>query len=258
MSLDNNFVVPKPPAIAVVTATYNSASDISILIEALRAQTLGNFEWILQDGESSDDTVSLVKESGLNVSVESVRDGGIYDALNRALLRVNAPIYLVVGSDDILYPDTLRLVVEMFDKNPSALMVTGPVDTDKGRLYPFGGQSWRHGQNAFISNHSVGLALRTSVHMDFGWYSKKLPIAADQLLVKRVASSSPSAVVSCDTVFGRFGGCGVSSTDIAGLLCECYRVQLLTEPSPVFQTIVFVLKLLLNLRLIAAIARDTR
>ena len=97
------------PTISVITATFNSASKIQGLLDSLRNQTDQDFTWIVQDGLSSDDTIERVQQSGIeNLKVESARDFGIYDAINRALARCSTDYYVVIGSDDTFHPDAIR------------------------------------------------------------------------------------------------------------------------------------------------------
>ncbi|MEN9258541.1 MAG: glycosyltransferase [Gloeomargarita sp. SRBZ-1_bins_9] len=100
----------KGPLLSVVTATYNAAHDLPRLIASLAAQTDQDFEWVVADGVSTDGTLELLEQARQKlqrVVVDSRPDFGIYDALNRAVKLASGEYYLVVGADDMLFPEAI-------------------------------------------------------------------------------------------------------------------------------------------------------
>jgi glycosyltransferase involved in cell wall biosynthesis len=68
--------------ISIITATFNAASHLPDLVSCLRNQTYKNFEWVVADGGSTDDTLNILRTTkDLNVVLSSQPDFGIYDAL---------------------------------------------------------------------------------------------------------------------------------------------------------------------------------
>ncbi|WP_087745785.1 MULTISPECIES: glycosyltransferase [unclassified Acidovorax] len=217
------------PKISVLSATYNVADSIEVLIDSLNAQTSSDFEWIVADGGSVDGTIELIKErANFPVSVINGPDFGIYDALNKAVKLARGDFYVVAGADDSFSFDAIDQYIKLI-YSTEADIVTATVSSNGVMLLPQRGLPWLRGQNAYISNHSVGVAIRRSLHERFGFYSKKFPIAADQLFIKTVCSNKDVNIISGNFTAGEFSGLGVSSVDIAGLLTESFRVQLLTE-----------------------------
>ena len=67
--------------ISIITAVYNAENHIQDLIESLRQQGDSNFEWVVVDGLSTDNTLEILKKiDDLNVKIISEADFGIYDA----------------------------------------------------------------------------------------------------------------------------------------------------------------------------------
>ncbi len=103
--------VMKQPLLSIVIATYNSAGVLQSCLESLAEQRFRDFEVIIQDGASTDDTVALAAgfaPSLPRLDVESVADRGVYDAWNKALPRLHGAWTLFLGSDDRLDgPDVL-------------------------------------------------------------------------------------------------------------------------------------------------------
>ena len=92
-------------SVSILTPTFNSAVLLPRLVESLLCQTDQDFEWVVQDGGSDDNTLSILYEaqsSMRNLKINSCKDFGIYDALNKALRASSGVYYLVVGSDDTL------------------------------------------------------------------------------------------------------------------------------------------------------------
>lgn len=104
------------PTFTIITATRNAGGTLSRLFASLVAQSFKNFEWIVQDANSTDDTLDLIKrfqQELPHVSCISEQDTGIYDAWNKALLRVRGEWVLFLGADDCLHDaDALKDAAE--------------------------------------------------------------------------------------------------------------------------------------------------
>lgn len=234
----------KPTKLSVITATYNAEKFLSRVIKSLQRQSDKDFEWIISDGASSDSTLEILKSTeGINIKVISGEDFGIYDALNRGIKACNGEFYLVIGADDELYPNA----IEDYKKNieDDIDIITACIDTNNGKIEPNSGPKWLKGQFHYISGHAVGSIYRISLHQKFGYYSRKFPIAADQLFVLTVANCGAQIKI-LKSVVGKFSNDGVSSVDILGTLCEFYRVQVVMGENKFLQTVLFVLRLIKN------------
>lgn len=104
-----------PPFFTIITATYNAAATLPRLLESLSSQTCRDFVWIVQDGASTDATLTVIeawKDRLPAISLQSVPDNGIYDAWNKALDRTEGQLarwVLFLGADDALAgPDVLE------------------------------------------------------------------------------------------------------------------------------------------------------
>lgn len=97
------------PLISVITITYNAAPVIRPTLESLNAQTFRNFEHLVIDGASKDDTVSIVREMCPDSIIRSEPDRGLYDAMNKGLRAAKGKYLLFLNAGDALHaPDTLR------------------------------------------------------------------------------------------------------------------------------------------------------
>lgn len=91
------------PLISVITITYNAAGVLPPTLKSLRAQTFRNFEHIIVDGASSDDTLAVARAQGLpDARIVSEPDGGLYDAMNKGMAMARGKYLLFLNAGDAL------------------------------------------------------------------------------------------------------------------------------------------------------------
>lgn len=128
------------PFFTIVTATYNAAATLPRLLESLVEQTCRDFELIIQDGASKDDTVAVAESYRDRLpflSLASEPDTGIYDAWNKALPRIRGEWVLFLGGDDALAaPQVLESAKALLSTFPSSVLfgVGGLAFIDNGRI----------------------------------------------------------------------------------------------------------------------------
>ncbi len=109
--------------ITVFTPTYNRGYIISKLYESLRKQSFQDFEWLIIDDGSSDNTEQLVENFLSNNNFFSivylkVTNGGKHRAINRAVQMARGELFYIVDSDDFLPDNALELVVKVEESIP--------------------------------------------------------------------------------------------------------------------------------------------
>jgi glycosyltransferase involved in cell wall biosynthesis len=228
--------------LSIVTATYNCAAQLPTLIASLRRQTDREFEWVVMDGASSDGTLQLLQAiTDFTVVISSQPDFGIYDAINRGLKTARGDYYVIAGADDAFASDAVarfRGVIAASGEDILAARVTSGPHLFKVKRGP----SWFFGERSFIGNHSVGTAFRRSLHDCFGFYSRRLTIAADSLFVLQACRGGATRR-ELEFVAGDIGPKGVSAMDWAGSATELFRAQLMTGGSVAVQTLVLLLRI---------------
>lgn len=100
--------------ITVFTPTYNRADHLPILYESLKQQVFRDFEWLIVDDGSSDDTELIVSsfqsESLLQIRYLKVPNGGKHRAINTGAEIAAGKLFFIVDSDDYLLPLALQSV----------------------------------------------------------------------------------------------------------------------------------------------------
>ena len=105
--------------ISIITATFNSGRTVRDTIESVLRQTYTDFEYIIKDGGSKDDTLEIVKEYapqfGDRLKIVSAPDKGIYDAMNTGLQMATGEVIGILNSDDFYTSDdALQKIAEAF------------------------------------------------------------------------------------------------------------------------------------------------
>ncbi|MFA7438315.1 glycosyltransferase [Castellaniella sp.] len=237
------------PRFTVVTATFNVAAVLPDLIASLQAQTDPDFEWVVADGASTDDTLMYLEEAArtLDVRVDSRRDFGIYDALNRAIRMARGQYYLVVGADDQLDPNAIRYFREACART-GADLVAAVACSGKQRIQvrkrPW---EWLYAELAYVGNHSVSLAIRTALHERYGYYSNQYPIAADSLFLLQ-AIRGGAQVANEPFVAGVFSQAGASGANALGVMSEKCRILIALGHNRFLQLLLFATRFIVHYR----------
>ena len=236
------------PTLSIISATYNAARHLPRLIDSLTKQSDLDFEWVVADGGSTDGTLALLSEASLTFRtvVDSRPDFGIYDALNRGVRMATGDYYLVLGADDLLAPDAVRLF-RLHAAATGADIVTARIRSNDRVVGVRAPKPWLYGQFAHVSAHAVGTIFRRNLHDRVGFYSRSFPIAADQLFIKKAIRAGAKVSVA-DFIAGEFCQDGTSGTDIFGSLSEGLRVQLATGEWAPGQLAIFAVRVIKNWR----------
>jgi len=98
--------------ISIVTATYNSGESLRDTLESVLSQTYDDYEHIIVDGGSTDNTLDILREyepryNG-RLKWHSEPDRGIYDAMNKGIARATGELVGLLNSDDFYTSDEGR------------------------------------------------------------------------------------------------------------------------------------------------------
>jgi glycosyltransferase involved in cell wall biosynthesis len=127
------------PLFTVFTPTFNRAHTLGRVYESLVRQTFRDFEWLVVDDGSTDDTKALVRrwaeEAAFPIRYEHQPNQGKHVAFNRAVQLARGPLFLCFDSDDVLLPDALALFRDAWHECGDGFCgVTGRCVDEAGRL----------------------------------------------------------------------------------------------------------------------------
>ena len=114
------------PKITIITCTYNSELFIEQTLKSLYSQKFSDFEHIIVDNQSSDNTRKIIEKYHFkNRILISEKDSGIYDAFNKGILRSSGDIIGFLHSSDFYQnSDYLNNIVEQFEKTNCDILYT--------------------------------------------------------------------------------------------------------------------------------------
>lgn len=102
----------------IFTPTYNRASYLNILFESLQRQTNKNFEWILIDDGSTDDTEKVAEEIKKQANFPfyyfKKENGGKHTAINYGTKYANGEMFFIVDGDDYLGNNAIQMINDYY------------------------------------------------------------------------------------------------------------------------------------------------
>ena len=133
------------PNITIITVCRNCGNRISKTVRSVLAQDYTDYEYLIQDGGSSDDTLKIAEESkplfeqkGIKMDIVSEPDNGIYDGMNRAVLRATGTWINFMNAGDCFYSSSV--LSDIFNKSnyPNAAILYGDaVEYEYGGYHMF-------------------------------------------------------------------------------------------------------------------------
>lgn len=97
------------PLISIITVTYNAALTVGRTARSVASQTFTDFEHIVVDGASRDDTIAEARREGVaSMRIISEPDRGLYDAMNKGLRAARGEYVIFLNAGDKFHsPETL-------------------------------------------------------------------------------------------------------------------------------------------------------
>lgn len=100
--------------ITIITVCYNAQESIEDTIKSVIAQSYPNIEYLIIDGNSSDNTVEIIKKYSNRLHYVSEPDKGIFDAMNKGIDMAKGDWVIFMNSGDIFSRNSI--ISEVFQK----------------------------------------------------------------------------------------------------------------------------------------------
>src|SRR5262245_14530597 len=121
--------LPPMPELSVVIPSYNHASYIQHAVQSVLDQTYSDFELIVVDDGSTDETLSaLSRFSDPRLRVLTQQNQGAHAALNRGLAAAGGRYLAILNSDDMVHPQRFETMVPILRANPRLGLVASHVE----------------------------------------------------------------------------------------------------------------------------------
>lgn len=162
--------------ISIIIPTYNSARTLKRCLDSILEQTFTDLEVLLMDGVSKDDTLSIAYSyNDSRIRIYSEPDKGIYDAMNKGILKAKGEWLYFLGSDDYLND---RMVLSKISKylHYNVDIVYGEVNCPE--LNDVYKGAWTF-ENVWANRCHQAIFYRQTVFSKIGVYNCKYEVWAD-------------------------------------------------------------------------------
>ena len=178
--------------VSIITITYNSEATLKDTIESVVNQSYDDIEYIIVDGKSTDNSLSIIESYKDKISkVISEKDKGLYDALNKGIALATGELIGIIHSDDFYSNKfVIEKIVKSIEENNSDaiyadLYYVDKVDTNKiFRKWKSGSYKYGMFLNGWMPPHPTFFAKR-SCYEKFGSFNLNFSSAADYELMLR-------------------------------------------------------------------------
>jgi glycosyltransferase involved in cell wall biosynthesis len=179
--------------ISIIVVVYNGASTLHSCLKSIAAQTFSNYELILIDGGSEDETKNIILEYSAIISYYiSEKDDGIYHAMNKGISVSKGEWLYFLGADDFFYNnETLHKVEKYLNANQiNSNIIYGSVIqiNSEGDELNLIGENWAKAKKKIYYQMPIS---HQSIFMNKNWFDKygvfnsKLKICGDYELLLR-------------------------------------------------------------------------
>lgn len=178
--------------ISIITATFNSELTVRDTLNSVNQQTYSDIEHIIIDGQSTDNTLSILNKYHHIDKIISEPDNGIYDAMNKGILFASGDIIGILNSDDFYIDNNvLKDVSDIFNRNKNIkavyadLMYIDHLDTNKTvRIWKSGEFKKKSFLYGWMPPHPT-FFVRKDVYEKYGAFNLQMNTAADYELMLR-------------------------------------------------------------------------
>jgi glycosyltransferase involved in cell wall biosynthesis len=182
------------PVVSICIPTYNRKDFLKETLQSVFAQTYKNYEVVVVDDGSTDDTGEMIKETGYPVKYYWVNHIGQYPVRNKLIELAQGEYITFVDSDDLLFPDTIERLMNVIEANgPNVIAYGAHVGIDekgrfvkrKQRLLPSGNITAELFE--FIYVHSCGMMCAKKLYEEVGGFDTSLRCCAFYKLLLKMS-----------------------------------------------------------------------
>jgi len=207
--------------LSIITINKNNSSGLEKTIQSVINQTCNDFEYIVIDGNSTDESVEIIKKYGSRINYwVSEPDTGIYNAMNKGIREAQGEYCLFLNSGDwLISPATLQDVFnETRDITAADIFYSDINLTDGARIEFPDNLSIIHLIKHHI-NHQNSL-IKRSLFYEHGFYNEDLNIVSDAEFFLYELWKYKSNFVHIKTCISVYDVHGISTMDTTGFSKE--------------------------------------
>jgi len=202
----------KNPEVSVVIPTYNRGWIIKEAIDSVLAQDYRNFQLIVVDDGSTDNTMDILDSYQEDIHVVRQKNRGVSAARNQGLEQASGSFIAFLDSDDIWLPQKLSSQVAFFNSNPDALICqteeiwirNGARVNPKKRHKKPSGMFFESSLNLCLISPSA-VMMKRGLFDEVGLFDENLPACEDYDLWLRISCRYPVYLIDTPLIIKRGG-----------------------------------------------------
>jgi glycosyltransferase involved in cell wall biosynthesis len=177
--------------ISIITPSFNQGEFIEECILSVLNQKYSNFEHIIFDSLSTDNTIDILKKYP-HLIWFSQKDKGQSDALNKALDLATGDVIGCLNTDDYYLPNTFKIVVDKFNEFPKKNWLAGNLlfrieEINKLKYWPSVNLTYKTLKNNCDVLRTQSTFIKKSIFNDVGYFNTNLHMVMDYEMWLRIA-----------------------------------------------------------------------
>jgi glycosyltransferase involved in cell wall biosynthesis len=233
------------PRISVITPAYNAEKTITETVTSILSQTWKNFEYIIIDDASTDDTWKILQDLKRNddrIRIEqNTKNLGIAGTRNRGLELAKGEFIAWQDADDISYPDRLEKELQMMESDSDIGIVGGWLEffdnsgTHSIRTYAEHDKPLRKTIFRYSPVAQPAALIRSKLFKKVGAYDLRYPPAEDLDMSFRLGSISTFANVQEPVIRYRIADTSATFTKLFTLEKNTFLIRLKNIRNPAYR-----------------------
>ena len=221
--------------VSVIIPTYNRAKKVCRAVGSVLDQTYRDFEVIVIDDASTDDTEERLREfTGRIQVIRNHVNRGVSAARNRGINESGGRYIALLDSDDYWLPEKLKVQVEFFRQNPDAVICQAKeIWIRKGKRVNPGQKHLKPSGDIFVPSLKLCLVSPSAVMFkrslldEVGMFDETFPVCEDYDLWLRIAGKYPIYLIDKDLLVKEGGASDQLSASMNGM--DRYRIEAMVK-----------------------------
>lgn len=231
--------MPGRPLVSIVTVALNEEEYIRKTIESVLQQTYEPIEYIVIDGGSTDNTVSILREYDDAIDYwYSGPDKGISDAFNMGIRNAEGKYIGLMNAGDWYELDAVAKIVEAFSRSPEPGVVCGALQFWDGDRKEYVCESVPRLLEKDMTVTHPTCFVRTDLYDRFGLYEDEYKYAMDYKLLLRLKVNGID-FVALPSVLANMRHAGISEMRWQDALAETHRARADLLPGSFFASTMY-------------------
>jgi glycosyltransferase involved in cell wall biosynthesis len=221
--------------VTVIIPTYNRSKRVCRAVSSVIDQTYKDFEIIVIDDASTDDTIEKLKDFGDRIKIIIHHENkGVSAARNSGIKKATGKFIALLDSDDYWMPEKLRIQISFFNENPEAVICQArEIWIKKGKRINPAKKHLKPSGDIFIPSLKLCLVspsavmFKKSLLNEISMFDEAFPVCEDYDLWLRIAYKYPVHLIEQDLLVKEGGAPDQLSSSMHGM--DRFRIKAMVK-----------------------------